>query len=444
MIKRILLLLVILSFFGCEPPEDGNDGITKEYAPDTGIAETKYALNGKAENAACRKPGSILVYPLDENLYQTGNPVYGYINDDSGAFGARGFATGTHAFYVAENLTCRNEISADYDTGIKFFSLTDLTENERNLSPLTTIEYLVAIEYFDSSGDVCYQDADCSTLKAHDNILSYLGMPSTNIRFSEMTLQGDRQADAILGIVNSMIANGRTGIEQNSYMLDIANAVLNGDQVFKADIEVQINSLPIKTIKTNLENIYSGLGLGALCPPIWDLPFLPVYYSDLLTRTPDILESFSFDYTSPCGFDTSGFNSFAYPTVFNRIEEAVYFASELTGDISIWSAGICIQSGNNYPCPLTKLVTIEELNETLLEPVVAFNGYFGSHGLINGQQYFTVQNFETNQRPVHACDADLLPFGRVLAAVDNDWGAAIGWNNSTTWYNRAPLIFTTN
>ena len=453
--KKILwILLIALFLFGCDGSDgedgddgkdgiDGNDGVTIEYPDDTGVA-SQYALNGKAENAACKKPGQILVYPLDSKLYQTGDPIFGYIKNDTGSFDARGTASGQYALYVADNLTCVNEVSAGIDTGIMFFSLADLTEEERNISPLTTIEYLVGIEYFDDISGACYHNVSCAINAAHTAIINYFQMPQTDVKFSQMTLQGDREADAILGIVNSMIANGRSAVQQNSYMLEIANGVLSNDLALKADIQNQFNALPIKTIKTNLENLYTSLGLGALCPPIWDLPFLPDYYADILTRTPTVLEWINQAATTQISFDSAGFNSFAYPTIFNSIEAAVYFASELDGDISIWSVGTCNQ-GTDYPCPLAQLVTVEELNEILLEPVLIYNGKIPENSLVNGSQYFTVQNFDDlTHTPSHAADGDMLPFGRNLAAVDNNWAAAVGWNNTTTWFRRSPKMFLTN
>jgi hypothetical protein len=449
--KKLLSILLILFLLGCsESGSDGENGI--DGADNTGDTssdsseEIKYSLNGKAENGPCMKPGSILIYPLNIDLYQTGNPIYGYINDDTGSFAARGTASGSWAFYVAENLTCYDEISGAYDTGIKFFSLPDLSSSERNLNPLTTIEYLTAIEYFDDSLHLCYQDYDCAALTAHDNILSFFDMPATTVKFSQMTLQGDTQADAILAIVNSMVTNGRNGNEQNSYMLNIARGVLNNDLVLKADIQNQINALPIKTIKTNLENVYTDLGIGPRCPPIWDLsPHNE--YADLLFRTPTILESFNLNSSVLCTFDTNGYNSFAYPVVFNNIEDlGKYIATELNadGDYSIWSVGTYNQ-GVDYLGPSIQLVTIEQLNEVLLEPALIYNGFLGNHGLINGEQYFIVQFFDDlNHRPTHTCDGDMVPFGRILATVDNNWSAAIGWNNTTSWFRRMPKIFITD
>lgn len=447
--KLLIILLASLFVFGCwekgDKGDKGEDGIDYYHDEDfDGKTTIKYELNGKAENGPCLKPGAIDVYPLDEDWYQTGNPVHGYIYDNDGSFAADGYASGNYAYYSASDLTCFNEISAGYDNGIRFFSMTDLTSSERNLNPGTTIKFYVADTYFKDINHECYHDPTCATGTAQSNIIAYFDMPATGVNFEMMTLQGDTTADAVLAIIDSMIANGRSASEQNAYMLDIADGVLNNNLTLKTDIQNQINALPIKTIKTNLENIYTDLGLGPLCPPIWNLPHLPEYYADILTRTPTILESINLDAGSICSFDTTGYNSFAYPTIFNSLEDAVYFASELNGDISIWTVGTCNQ-GVDYPCPLSEIVTVEELNEILLEPVLNYNGYLGNHGLINGTQYFTVQNFDDlMHQPSHACDGEMVPFGRILAAVDNNWGAAVGWNNTTSWFRRMPKIFITD
>ena len=444
----LTILLLSLLFIGCQWGSDGRDGTDGTSSDDTnssfGIASgTKYALSGKAENGPCKKPGSILVYPLDSELYQTGNPVYGYINDDAGEFDARGTATGEWAFYVAENLTCYNSTYGNDDTGVKFFSLTDLTEAERNLNPLTTIEYLVAIEHFDDPNDACYQNASCAQTLAHDDILTYFNMPATSVRFQEMSWQGSRTEDAVLGMVDSMLDYNRNAADRNAYMLDIANGVLSNDITLKADIQTQFDNLPIKLIKTNIENKYASLGLGYISPPIEDLSS-HTWYSDLLNRNPTIMTQFNIDDSGiQCNSETnSSYTLFAIPFVFNTgIDLSRYIAINLDhNNISIWTHGY-----DSYDRPGTKVLDITRMNEVMFDDprYLAYNGFLGdSHGLVVGTEYYIV--IETEGLLFTTCEGGLLPFGRKLAS--NDGGLTwIGNDNDTPFWRKSGLImFTTD
>lgn len=414
---------------------DGVDGI------DSGVYANTIELSGKAENGPCRKPGTIIVSPLDSELYQTGTSFRGQINKNTGKFKIRGRAASQYAFYEAPNLTCFNEVSAGEDTGIQFFSLVDLTEVERNLNPLTTIQYFVTVSYFDDETHAAYQNIEASIAQSHTDILTYFDMTDDGIKFSEMTLQGSSLADGILGLVDSMIANGRSSIEQNSYMIDIADGVIADDQTLKTSILTQIEDLPLMQIVNNLKTKYDSLGLGRIAPPIWKHG-APSYYSDLLERTPTVMSEFNLDDGTNCSFDQNTYNTFAIPYVFGAgIEGSKYIALNLAGDISIWTKGT---HGDGYDMPGTKVLDVEELKELLLTSTMVYNGKLGTHTLAAGIEYYIVIRSDTDFALSTSCEGGFLPFGRKLASDDEglNW---IGWNNNTPWFRKSGVkMFTTN
>lgn len=450
-----ILLFSLFIFVGCNG-EDGKDGENyqqeeeteeeKEHPDegDTAIVSDEaegvyYTLNGNAENGPCKKPGSIIVNPFDADLFQTGPSFRGQILTGAGAFTIRGKVSveSTYAFYEAPNLTCFNEVSSGTDIGIQFFSLVDLSENQRNLNPLTTIQYFVAIEYFDDENHSAYQNIGAALTISHTDILAFLGMPDDGIKFPNMTLQGDRRADGVLGIIDSMIANGRDAQTQNAYMLDIANGVINNDLAMKADIVNQIDALPFYAIKNNLEDEYERLELGRLSPPIWEIT-APAYYSDIIDRkelgTLQTLEEYNLSSTGSCSADTA-FKKYAIPFVFTNPTDLKYLASNLPGSISIYSHHF-----DSYDRPNTLVLEIEELNEVLLDgqASLTYNGMLPEHSLTAGTYYYFVIEKDEAFILSKACTGEMLPFGRILAS--NDDGATwVGHNNSTSWWNRSGI-----
>jgi len=417
--NTLFILLAFLFIFACDPVDNSKD----DSSGPTALVETedaKYTLNGKSENGPCKKPGTIIVNPLDSDLFQVGPSFRGQIQDDSGAFIVRGITEATHAFYEAPNLTCYNEVSSLNDTGVKHFSLADLTEVERNINPLTSIKYFVSISYFDNPRHADYNNIYGSLARAEIDILDYFDMPETGVKFSEMTLQGDRLADGVLGFIDSMIAKGRNGPEQNSYMLDIAKGVINQDQDLKLSILRELDNLPIYKIVNNLRNEYERLGLGRLSPPIWLLSDYD-YYTDLLTRIPEIQINHNPEPSRQCSFDQSTFDTFALPRIWdNRILTSKYFAADFPKDaqVSIWTVSTDINTG--LPIPGTKLQDLTTLREILIDPIKSYNGMFDAENMpVPGNQYFIKIVGKTTFALSKNCAGPLLPFGQVQASNDN-------------------------
>jgi hypothetical protein len=433
--KTLIMILLILVFFGCDP-KDGEDGEDGSNHPDEGTSALVEIENpmGFAEAASCLKRGDVNLTAMDSEYKQL-NDYSTTTKDDLGTYVIEADVLGIKA-----RTSFRGYCFRETAEGYVYMSMDvyhDLADN-MNVNIPGTIQGELSTYYKDDVDHPAYNNRELALEYAKDDVLNYFDlMGYSGVDFSIATIQGDTVNDAIMTIISSTVdSRHSTGPEMNDDMSTIAEGIYNNNLTLKGEIISDRNSLKIKDIKERVTKIAGS------CPPIWGLDFVPDYYADIFDNSHDVLESFSMGSTSQCSFDTNGFNSFAYPIQFTSIENAAYFASELTGDLSIWSVGICNQ-GTNYDCPGTKIIDIEELNEILLEPELIYNGSLGSHSLMNGQ-YFVVQNFASPIQPGHACDSDLLPFGRVLAAVNNNWNAAIGWNNTTSWYNRAPKIFTTN
>lgn len=432
--KKLFSILFILFLFNCEPKdgEDGDDG----WHPDEGTSALVEIENpsGFAEANVCLQRGDVTLTAMDSEYKQLSNYTETTKND-RGRYVIEAIVSGIKARTGFRGYCYRE--TADGYVYMSMDVYHDLGQ-EMNINIPGTIQGELSTRYKDDPRHPAYNNRDLALTYAKTGVLDFFGLSGyRDIDFSTATIQGDTTNDAIMTIISSVVDSRHgTGPEMNDDMSSIAEGIYTADLDLKNQIITDRNSLKIKDIKERVERIAGS------CPPIWELDFVPDYYQDIFDNSHDVLESFSADSVSQCTFDTNGFNSFAYPTVFTRIEEAVYLAYELSKDLSIWSVGICNQ-GTDYFCPLVELVKVKELNEVLLKPALNYNGYLGAHDLTDDVQLFIVQNFETNQRPAHACDSEMVPFGRILAAVNNNWSAAIGWNNSTSWYRRSPkwLLF---
>jgi hypothetical protein len=251
-----------------------------------------------------------------------------------------------------------------------------------------------------------------------------------------MSITGDTTADAYLLLLESAISQGRSGPQQNDYTGVIGNAVLNNNLTVRDSLRAEVSNLKIKQIVTNLNNKLSSLGFLETAAPIWDV--VPEdYYKDLLGRVPASVENSNMEWSTSCSFDTSGYTRFAEPVRFTGVESAQYLALKYTGgNISIWSEKTCTQGADSFPCPNANLMNIEQLNEILL-PSGAYNGDLREHSLSSSVNYFIVRMQETSFAPTRVCsNGASVPFGSPLAS--NDDGATwVGYNNSTSWYQRA-------
>jgi hypothetical protein len=432
--KTLIMILLILVFFGCDPKdgEDGEDGTH----PDEGTSALVEIENpmGFAEASNCLEWGDIVFTALDEDYKQL-KSYNATTRNNKGFYKVEANVSGIKAKTSFRGWCSRETTEGHIWIALDVFS--DLASTI-NVNIPGTIQGAVATYFQEDINHPGYENKEIALGYAELAVLDFFDLSGYEVDFSISSNLGDTTNDAVGTIISAVLdSRSPTGPEINDDMSKISRAIYKQDLSFKSDVIADRNSLKIKDIKNRLT------AANGSCPPIWELNFVPEYYKDIFDNSHDVLESFNLGAGSPCNIDTPGFNSFAYPRIFTRIEEAVYYASELTGNISIWSVGTCNQ-GVDYPCPLTRLVSVEELNEILLEPALNYNGYLGTHGITNSTQIFIVQNFDTNQQPSHSCDGDMVPFGRNLAAVDNNWNAAIGWNNTTSWYRRGIKDFTTN
>jgi hypothetical protein len=421
--------------------EDGQDGTT------TTNVVTVSNPSGFAEAGPFQGYSEVTMWPLDENVKQTGDPVIGNTKaDDSGSFTVYADLSGAYIKTIVRG-EAFNETSGGFDENVVTESTIPGDSQSFNANHFSSIVSIVANYWYHEDTESPYYHSPLAFDAAEETVLDYfdysgLWGPSTKKSY-EMTLTGNTTDDAKLVLINSTIALNHDGPAQGLFMQKISEDIYTGTYVLQSQVNAITENLLFAKIRDNLNNYYADRWLDYTTAPIELLPGIPSYYDDIWNGTHEVVESVNLDQTSTCTIDVNEFNSFAYPKVFANIEAARYYASELTGNMSLWSASTCDNGITTFSCPGTKLLDIEELKEAILpEPAnLNYNGTLGEHNLISGQ-YFEVQNTESNSAPSHVCTGATVPFGSNLAAHDNDWTHAIGYSNSTAWFRKQPKSVT--
>ena len=419
--------------------EDGGDAST-DSTGDTDVVT--YSPSGKAENGPFKKDSRASVIPLSSSWKQIGPEYEGYTESNDGSYQIHADITSQYGRFKISG-SAYNQVSNTYQD-VELRLITDMDNEYFNINPLTHIQAILTDSsdgYFWNPLSPNYQDADNAILQARRDILDYFGLPDYGVEFSQMSLQVDSTADAVLFIADTFMVNGRTGPEQNDYAREIATGILNGDLSLKQEIQDGINSIRFKETCDNLVSEYYNIGIQTSCPPVEAVEYggakiLPDYYSELIRGDqPRPIELFNTSATTPSTIDMA-YNYFLYPIVFNNIENAKYIATNLSGDLSIWTVKQCDGDSSRY-CPDSKVLDIEEMRERFFDDPVSlpYNGYFGDHPLISGTNYFIRQYSEQGSTPViYTGDVNYwVPFGKNLYSNDEDWENSFAYASSISW-----------
>jgi hypothetical protein len=465
--KLIIILILSLAVFGCADSSDSDtvadstsvaddpvvdtpitdDPVADEpetETPETGgdedwttpAAENAYlVLTGKAEAGPCNLLSSIGAMSIDDNWLMS-DYVPGWLSNNDGSFMVRGTFTGNYRFFDFYG-TCYSEGIGTNVDGFRLKMVQSANATSHNINNATTLRFALAQKHYTTEGDTYYEDIPGSFIAAKTEIYDYLGFPNATKNFYEMSVTGQTVADAYLFKFELAVTKDRTGSEVGHYLGLMANAIYDNDLDFRSEFRAAVDELLVKEPWDQLKAELTDRGFSVDPAPLW-LTNDNEYYTDLMTRTPTVLESANLDQTTKSAIDVSDKNTFAYPVEFSSLESAQYIADELTGDQSLYSVSTCNNGVMDFPCPGTLLLTIEKLREILLPGNLEYNGLLGDHGLLSGT-YFIVEEFESGTAPSHTSTGDMVPSGYWnLATIDKDWDNAVCVNNNAlSWCRRA-------
>lgn len=433
--KRLLFLLLVLLFAACNGEDEDDEECNDPVGCDGQNPIVAVKIFGKAQKGPFLKNSEVTATAYNDNWDQSDFPKEGSTEHDDGSYQVYSEVTGPFVRMRIEGQSY-NEVENRYD----WVSLRDISRNsgiEKNINPLTNILDMVSIDHCRDSGHAYYRQGDNCLALGKSEILDYLGFQDYGLEFNEMSVQDSRTGDAVLFMVSSLVASGRTGPEQNDYMREISNGVLSNNLTLKQEISDFMWSMPFKKISDNLMNKYASLNVSAERPPFWSLPGVPDYY-EILNRTPVILDSKNTGYTVTGVIDVADYDKFAYPVQL-AAPNPKYIALNLENAKSIWSVKT---HADGYLCPDAKVADLESMNEVLLENPVKLSYNYSVTGNLAAGQYLIYQEFDELTAPSKLIQGDMTPFGKSLASVDGiNW---IGWNNVTNWFTRSIKYYTTD
>ena len=428
-ILKFLFILLLFALFSCSSPSSSGDTTETALAPIIPIVdnpdatadtepEMVYNIKGKAEKGRCSQDGEVRVQPLNVDSFDQSGAHYTGYTDENG-YNIPVVLKADEYSELFFDGWCDDELNG----GNNNFTISGIVKNSdpiQNVNPLTKTRTPVARWLFDNA----FGTKDECIVEAERLILNYLNMPGIGNRFTAMSIENDSTADAI-SLMYSLVTLSYP--DPGALMVSVANGVKANDLDLKAEILEVYNQIPVFTVIANLKASYGEL---TKIPPIWRLGHHPTYFADLIENEHTLQGSHNLDSYSGCNVDLP-YITYAVPRVFESwIETSKYLATNLDGNLSIWTRGF-----DEYDRPGTKIIDVERLEGIDLDgPAnLVYNGKLGDHGLIDGQEVYFVVTRESGWYLSKGCNADLLPFGRLLASNDGGETWVGSDNNSLFW-----------
>lgn len=371
------------------------------------------------------------------------NLVDGEITQNDGTHVIPGLFSGPYILKKFQG-SCYSEAAYTDVSNITMRSLCPVAASPCNISHATTWNVSLANRYFKDASHPDYGNLLDAFVTARNDIYAYLNFTGASANFYTFSVTDQTTGGAyLLALEYGVTKLGGDGPGQENYVGQLVNAVINNDLTVRATLRNTIADMPVKAVKTNFNNKLASLGFSETAAPVEDLPMIPTYYADLLSRTPTVLESINIGVASSTVFDTE-YKWYAFPYTFNSIQSAVHVAFKyLDGNASIHSVTTCNQGSGDFPCPDSEVLSITEMNEDNLLPLAGaiYNGHLGTHSLTNGTQYFLLLKKDATWRPTFASGSgDLWDFGNPLAS--NDDGATWLIITGTSYQRQQPLELT--
>lgn len=408
---------------------NGDDGQDSTADIDDATGDNYIKLSSIAEKGPCGKGSAVLAFPLNSDFSQTGSHYLGSTKTDLGYWEVPAQISENRTQVDFEGL-CYNERYGTTETQ-KLNAIVITDSPDRNINPLTTISVDVIRWVYENQA---VEDEDQAVIDAEFLVSNVFGFGQM-APFSSITLNdGDLDA-AKLAIASAAILQARSN--QTDFMTEISEAIKNENtDAVETELASNIEVMPIYTVVKNMRSKYDELGHVWIYPPMHTVAGFADYYDDLLTRVPVEQGSLNSANTSGCSMDLP-YKRYAIPVVFESwIETSNYIASNLGGNVSIQTRGTHV---DGYDAPGTEIMDVEQLREKLLDSTLQHHGMIENHSLLSGDEVYFVAEKETGWILSKGCNADLLPFGRVLAS--HDGGVTyIGHDNNSLFFRRGISI----
>jgi hypothetical protein len=263
-LKIIMFLAAISILFpiisGC-----GSEGSWTEDNNVNEPEDTTYSASGQVQKGPFTTGSNVTIEELDDTLTPTGVSYHTTIIDDFGSFETPNEIQSQYVEIIVEGFYFDEIKGSLSEAQLTLHAIADLSTDEViNVNTLTTLEYY-RLKYLVKSSGKSFEEA---RNQAEEEVLNIFNIPNDNITaFNSMDISKSGTPNAILLAVSAILQGNCSVAELTQRIskigLDIQeDGTINSEAVYLEDdlIEDSIRLDP-SSIKTNLENYYSGLGL---------------------------------------------------------------------------------------------------------------------------------------------------------------------------------------
>jgi uncharacterized protein (TIGR02145 family) len=268
MIKRIqettLILIAILFIISCDQDKIVHDdsGITIQREQITGFVQKGPFINGT----------SISMYELNSSMEQTGRAFNTQIHNNQGSFEVNNVELSSPYIELSANGYYYNEISGQVtQSTINLLALSDISDKSTiNVNILTHLEKR-RVEYLIAQGN-SFPEAKKI---AQAEVLAIFGIEKSDIASSEsLDISIENEDNAILIAISVILQGNRTPGQLTELLANITtdirdDGILNNQDIHEGLRNSSVN-LNLEEIRTNLENRYQELEIGASIPEYED------------------------------------------------------------------------------------------------------------------------------------------------------------------------------
>jgi hypothetical protein len=239
-------------------------------ATDDTSTSTAITVSGKVQKGPYVQGTEITVRELDSSMIPTGNTFTGTIDDNTGSFSIKGTLANKIAELAADGYYF-NEVSGSLSTAkLALQAFSDLTDTSSvNVNLMTHLEKK-RVEYLMDSSKMTFAAAKT---QAQTEIMKIFNIENVTLGNSE-TLDISKSGDgnAVLLAISAILQSDKTEAELTE-LLSTINTDIRTDGTLdstttKAILVTAMEYLKSRrsTIRTNIENRYSDLGISATIP----------------------------------------------------------------------------------------------------------------------------------------------------------------------------------
>jgi hypothetical protein len=233
---------------------------------------TTYDISGYVQKGPFISGSSVTIYELDSSLNQTGVSFQTQTVDDFGSFILPKKVSSKYIEIISSGYYF-NEVEGSLSTGpLTLSTISEVKEGKAIYVNILTCVADKRIKYLVQNENKSFEEA---LAEAESEILTIFNINETEILdFDQMDISEDGNSNAILLAVSVILQGDNTVAELSELVskigLDIETDGTLDNSIYNDEIMNNIGLIDRETIRNNLQNRYSSLGIGITIPTFED------------------------------------------------------------------------------------------------------------------------------------------------------------------------------